>query len=119
LLPRSEISREELPAALRRLGALVDDTAFYLTAPDPKARAQLQKALPALDVITFASGSAVAGFGGAIPAGWQRPPGLLIAVIGPASASAARLAGLEPDIEAAEHTARGLADAIAAYFERT
>jgi hypothetical protein len=33
--------------------------------------------------------------------------------------SAARLAGLEPDIEAAEHTVRGLAEAIAAYFERT
>lgn len=119
LLPRSEIGREELPAALRRHGALVDDTALYLTAPDPEAPAQLLKVLPALDVITFASGSAVAGFGGAVPAGWQRPPGLLIAVIGPAAASAARLAGLEPDIEAAEHTVRGLAEAIAAYFERT
>jgi uroporphyrinogen-III synthase len=118
LLPRSEIGREDLPAILRRLGARVDDTAFYLTTPDPDAPAQLRKALKRLDVITFASGSAVAAFGGAAPAGWQRPPGLLVAVIGPAAAAAARLAGLEPDIEATEHTAGGLADAIAAYFER-
>jgi uroporphyrinogen III methyltransferase / synthase len=119
LLPRSEVGGEELPAALRRLGARVDDTAFYLTSPDPEAPVRLLKALPRLDVITFASGSALEGFRSAIPRGWRRPPGLVIAVIGPAAASAARLAGLEPDIEAAEHTARGLADAIAAYFERT
>jgi uroporphyrinogen III methyltransferase/synthase len=118
LLPRSEIGGEELPAALRGLGAVVDDIAFYMTAPDPEAAARLRRELAALDVIAFASGSAVAAFSGAVPSGWRRPPGLLIAVIGPAAASAARHAGLEPDIEAAEHTARGLAGAIAAYFER-
>jgi uroporphyrinogen III methyltransferase/synthase len=119
LLPRSEIGGGGLPAALRDLGALVDDIAFYMTAPDPDAAARLRRELPALDVVTFASGSAVAAFDAAVPGGWRRPPGLLIAVIGPAAAAAARNAGLEPDIEAAEHTARGLAAAIAAYFERT
>jgi uroporphyrinogen-III synthase len=119
LLPRSEIGREELPAALERLGALVDDVAFYLTAPDPEAQARLREELLTLDVIAFASGSAVAAFGSAVPAGWRPVPDLLIAVIGPAAASAARKAGLEPDIEAVEHTTWGLADAIAAYFERT
>jgi uroporphyrinogen III methyltransferase/synthase len=119
LLPRSEIGDEELPAALRDLGALVDDIAFYMTTPDPEAGARLGRELPTLDVISFASGSAVAAFGAAVPGGWRRPPGLLIAVIGPAAASAARNAGLDPDIEAADHTARGLAEAIAAYFERT
>jgi uroporphyrinogen-III synthase len=119
LLPRSEIGDEELPAALRDLGALVDDIAFYMTTPDPEAGARLGRELPTLDVVSFASGSAVAAFGAAVPGGWRRPPGLLIAVIGPAAASAARNAGLDPDIEAADHTARGLAEAIAAYFERT
>jgi uroporphyrinogen-III synthase len=119
LLPRSEIGRDELPAALRRIGALVEDTAFYMTVPDPEAPARLRKALVGLDLVTFASGSAVAAFAAAVPAGWRRPAGLLVAVIGPSAAAAARGAGLEPDIEATEHTAGGLARAIAAYFERT
>jgi uroporphyrinogen III methyltransferase/synthase len=119
LLPRSQIGRLDLPAALRRLGAEVDDVAFYLTAPDPEAPARLAEVLSTMDVVTFASGSAVAAFAAAVPQGWGRSPALSIAVIGPAAAAAARRAGLEPDIEAGEHTARGLADAIAAYFERT
>lgn len=118
LLPRSEVGGSALPTALRRRGAHVDDVAVYLTAPDPAAPARLAEILGELDVVTFASGSSVAGFGAAVPADWQRPDDLLVAVIGPAAASAATVAGLEPDIVASEHTARGLADAIAAYFQR-
>ena len=119
LLPRSEVGREVLPPALRRRGAQVDDVAVYLTLPDPDAPALLADVLDDLDVVTFASGSSVAGFGAAVPLGWTKPETLHVAVIGPAAASAARVAGLEPDIIAAEHTAVGLADAIAAYFQRT
>jgi uroporphyrinogen III methyltransferase/synthase len=119
LLPRSEIGRETVPAALRRRGAYVDDVAVYLTSPDPEAPARLAGVLDRIDVVSFASGSSVAGFGAAVPSGWERPPGLRIAVIGPATASAARVAGLDPDIVATDQSSEGLADAIAAYFERT
>jgi|SRR6202171_2327249 len=116
-MPRSEIGRETVPVALRSQGAYVDDVAVYLTSPDPEAPARLAEVLDGIDVVTFASGSSVAGFGAAVPSGWQRPPDMHIAVIGPATASAARVAGLDPDIVAAEQTSEGLADAIGAYFE--
>jgi uroporphyrinogen III methyltransferase/synthase len=117
LLPRSEIGRETVAAALRRRGAYVDDVAVYLTSPDPDAPARLAEVLDGLDVVSFASGSSVAGFGAAVPSGWQRPPELRIAVIGATTAGAARVAGLEPDIVADDQTSEGLADAIAAYFK--
>ncbi len=119
LLPRSEIGRQELPAALRGQGALVDDVAVYTTNLDPDAWRRLGDALPGLDAVTFASGSAVAAFVAALPAGWQRPADLVVAVIGPATASAASAAGLEPDVVAVEHTGEGLALAVAAYFVRS
>lgn len=119
LLPRAEVGREQLPAALRRRGAQVDDIAVYLTTTDPAAPARLAEVLPGLDVVTFASGSSVAGFGAAVPSGWRRPENLRVAVIGPVTAGAARVAGLDPEIVAAEQSPEGLADAIAAYFERS
>jgi uroporphyrinogen III methyltransferase/synthase len=118
LVPRSEVGGDLLPTALRRRGAHVDDVAVYITVPDPGAPRRLAEVLEELDVVTFASGSSVAGFGAAVPPEWERPPDLHVAVIGPAAASAATVAGLEPDIVASEHTSRGLADAIAAYFQR-
>ena len=118
LLPRSEAGRPELPVALRRLGAVVDDAAVYQTIPEPKAAAVLVDALTKVDVLTFASGSAVRAFISATPQGWRRPAQLLVAVIGPSTAAVAEAAGLPPDIVAAEATARGLADAVAAYFVR-
>jgi uroporphyrinogen III methyltransferase / synthase len=117
LFPRSETGRETVPAALRRRGAYVDDVAVYLTSPDPDAPARLAEVLAGLDVVSFASGSSVAGFGAAVPPGWQRPPELRVAVIGPTTAAAARVAGLDPDIVADDQTSEGLADAIGAYFE--
>lgn len=119
LLPRSEIGRPELPAMLRGEGALVDDIAFYTTSPDPEAATRLPEVMADLDVVTFASGSAVAAFRAALPAGWGRPNALVVAVIGPDTAAAAEAAGLEPDVVAAEHTAGGLASAVAAYFVRS
>ena len=118
LLPRSEVGREELPAALRDEGAVVDHVAVYTTSPNPDASSRLRETLPGLDVVTFASGSAVAAFAAAVPAAWQRPEGLVVAVIGPATAAAAAAVGMEPDVIAAEHSAGGLAGAVAAYFER-
>ena len=117
LFPRSEIGRETVPDALRRRGAYVDDVAVYLTSPDPEAPARLAEVLDGIDVVSFASGSSVAGFGAAVPSGWQRPPDLRVAVIGATTAAAARVAGLDPDIVAVEQSSEGLADAIAAYFE--
>jgi uroporphyrinogen-III synthase len=119
LLPRSEIGRETVPTALRARGAYVDDVAVYLTAPDLDAPARLAQVLDGLDVASFASGSSVAGFGAAVPSGWRRPPELRIAVIGATTARAARVAGLDPDIVAAEQSSEGLADAIAAYFQES
>jgi uroporphyrinogen III methyltransferase/synthase len=115
LLPRAQVAGEELPRRLRRAGALVEVLPLYRTVPDPAAVAAITRLLGSgLDMVTFASASAVGAFVAAAGVGFRRPTGLRVACIGPVTAAAARDAGLEPDIVADEHTSAGLAEAIRA-----
>ena len=71
-----------------------------------------------IDVVTFASPSAAINFAGALPAGDLHAlmSKAHIAAIGQTTADAVRNLGAEPDIVAKESSARGLAEAIAAYY---
>lgn len=123
LLPRGNLSRPELVEGMRRLGAEVDPVTVYCTInADLKDADEVMKRIldRQIDVVTFASPSAVNNFAGAFPASvlsdvFQRT---LVAAIGPTTAEAVRGYGVEPSIIAKESTARGLAEAIADYYRR-
>ena len=103
LIARAEQAREVLPEALRARGAQVDVLALYRTVAEPlddHARAAAQRA----DYVTFTSASAVRFFVEAA----GRPEGAKVVSIGPVTSAALREHGIEPQIEASEHTPDGL-----------
>jgi uroporphyrinogen-III synthase len=97
LLPRAWRSTPALAAGLRAAGAEVEEIILYKTiAPqlaEPRALRALQDGL--IDVITFASGSAVRGFVQLV--GGRSAERSAIACLGPTAAGAALAAGLVPD----------------------
>lgn len=120
LLPRSDMARPELPAALRAGGAQVDDVVAYRTVASggaPGLAIQIRNG--GVDAITFASGSAVRAFAAwmthatGFPALWDddahRPR---IVVIGPVTALSAAELAIPVDAVASEQNAHGLARAV-------
>lgn len=119
LLPRSDIASPELPKALRQRGACVDDIAAYRTT-SADGVASLLGAVRAngVDVVTFASGSAVREFAAAASGdpdvrGWerwsQRPR---IATIGPTTAAVARELNVPVDAVAESADPAGVVRAV-------
>ena len=120
VLARADRASPALPDVLRARGAAVEEVVAYRTVEGPPAsRAALQRALhTGLDGVTFTSGSTVRGMVALLTTMERRAATLLPAFcIGPVTANAARLAGFDPAVVAAEHTAAALADAIADYFD--
>jgi uroporphyrinogen III methyltransferase/synthase len=120
LVPRAEGARRELVRGLRALGARVDELPLYVAAPpgapEPEALRRLRAS--EVDVVTFASSSAVKNLlklleGDTAPL--KRP---LIACIGPVTARTAREADLEVGVEAKEHTIPGLVAALRDHFSQ-
>jgi uroporphyrinogen-III synthase len=115
LLPRSAQGRGEIVAALQRLGADVDDIPIYTPQPVALQEAAIAQLLQGVDVVTFASGSAVRAFAAAVAAVpglaalWTR---VTVACIGPSTAAVASELGLPVHITAQEHTAPGLVRAL-------
>ncbi len=107
LIARAEQARDVLPDALRERGAEVEILPLYRTVAEPLADDARAAALGA-DYITFTSASAVRFFVEAA----GRPDGPQIVSIGPITSDALREHGLEPDIEATEHTPDGLVAAL-------
>lgn len=115
LLPRTDIGREETPAALAAAGAIVDDVVFYRTIaaqPDPEALRALRAGV---DILTFMSPSAVEAFvallgADAVPLATRAT----VACIGPVTADAARAAGLPVHVQPATYTSEALVDALLA-----
>ena len=119
VLARGDLASEELTGVLRARGALVEDVVAYRTVEGPVAsREPLTRALARpLDGIAFTSGSTVRGLVALLDGAERRQAKLLPAFcIGPVTAAAARSVGFDPAVIAAEHTAAGLATAIADYF---
>ena len=118
LLPRANLARDLLPAALRKAGAEVTAVTAYRT-----VRADLDPGGPDIrrllregrvDVVTFTSGSSVRNFvralGGTQAADLLR--GVDVACIGPVTAEAAGKLNIATAIMPAESTVPALLDAI-------
>lgn len=116
LLPQSDIALHTLADAIRDAGGIPDEIVVYRnmpTKPDPAAIDVLRSGV---DVITFASPSAVKGFISVLDEqsidAHSLPGNPLIACIGPVTAFAAREAGLCVHVEAKEHTIAGLINTL-------
>jgi uroporphyrinogen III methyltransferase / synthase len=110
LIARAEVARDVLPDALRERGAEVEILALYRTVPEPLDEAA-RAAAGGGDYVTFTSASSVRFYVDAAGAPGEEQR---IVSIGPVTSEALREHGLEPHIEAQEHTPDGLVAALLA-----
>jgi uroporphyrinogen III methyltransferase/synthase len=110
LIARAEQARDVLPDALRDRGAEVEILALYRTVAEPLSDEARAAALGA-DYVTFTSASSVRFF---VEAAGGAVDGPRAVSIGPITSAALREAGVEPDVEAVEHTPEGLVAALVA-----
>ena len=108
LFARAAGARELLPAALREMGAAVDEIEIYRAVPDLSGLGTLRDALDAgtVDLVTFTSASTVRHFVDAL--GAERARTVRGASIGPVTSDAARALGVPIEVEAAESTIASL-----------
>tara|TARA_B100000749_G_scaffold141633_1_gene108697 strand:- start:385 stop:984 length:600 start_codon:yes stop_codon:yes gene_type:complete len=124
LLPRADLARDELPAALRDAGADVTTVTAYQTGavdfettdgPDIY-RLLLERQI---DIVTFTSGSSVRNFVTAI--GTDQAVDLLarvdVACIGPVTADAASHLGIETTIMPSDYTVPAMVRAIVRHVD--
>lgn len=110
LVPLSDRARSALKDALEVAGGAVDAVVAYATVSPPGLGDQVSAlAREGVDLVTFASPSAVENLASA--AG-ELARALPAAVIGPVTESAARAAGLDVRAVAEPSTAEGLVDAV-------
>ncbi len=123
LLPRADIGREVIAEELRSAGATVTDVVAYRTVTEdrlPESGPDVYKLLleRRIDVVTFASSSAVRSF--ARIYGPEQAADLLrqtvVAAIGPSTSEAARQLGIPVAVQPKASTIPALVDAIAAYY---
>jgi len=109
----SDVLLERLAGA----GARVDAVDAYRTIEDTRTGAELAEAVRSgrIDALTFTSPSAVRAYAeGSAEADAPVGPGpVVVAVIGRVTAAAARRAGLEVDVEPAEHSLEAMVAALA------
>ncbi|MEX1137855.1 MAG: uroporphyrinogen-III synthase [Bacteroidota bacterium] len=113
LFPKSNIARDILPEALKTRGAFVDEVIVYKTvAPAPRELDAVRNALRtgSVDVLLFFSPSAIFHFMQMIGTGHTES--LVVAVIGPTTAEAARGAGFHVSVVAKKPTAGGLIESL-------
>lgn len=121
LLPRAAEGRPELLDGLAAAGAHVTAPVAYRTvAVAPETLAPLGDALEAggLDAVAFASPSAVRSVVAALGARAPLLGRVLLGAIGPTTAAALSEAGVGAGAVPPEHTAEGLAEALAAVLAR-
>ncbi len=111
-LLRAGEANPELPHALEKLGAIVDDIAIYHTVAETEDSSGAGASLleNGADWITFTSGSTVEHFHARfdLPKLLKKFPQIKLASIGPETSKAIRALGLAPALEAKEHTTDGL-----------
>ena len=113
LVLRAREGRDVLPDGLRERGAEVDVVTLYETRPEPLSD-DARAAVVGADWVTFTAGSAVRSLVAAVGGAEALHGGPRIASIGPVTSGVLRELGLEPDLEAAEHTPGGLVQALLA-----
>ncbi len=116
LLMRAEVANPELPQALEKLGAIIDDVASYQTVAeteDPHGAAAdfLENGA---DWVTFTSASTVQHFHARfnLQELATKFPKLRWATIGPETSKALSKLGIRPSLEARSHTIPGLVQGI-------
>ncbi|MDI6821292.1 MAG: uroporphyrinogen-III synthase [Actinomycetota bacterium] len=116
LIPRAEKAREILSQGLRELGASVDVVTAYRTVIDDSHVSGVKQILSRgeIDIITFTSSSTVKNFvrlleGIDLKSMLQK---VMVACIGPITASTTQDLGLKVDVIAEEYTIEGLIKAI-------
>jgi uroporphyrinogen III methyltransferase/synthase len=117
-LLRAEVANPELPKELEALGAIVDDIGLYKTVPETEDRGGIAARLKetGADWILFTSASTVEHFQARfdLPALTKQFPQLRLASIGPETSKVLAALNLKPTVEAEEHTADGLVEALLA-----
>jgi uroporphyrinogen III methyltransferase/synthase len=117
-LLRAEVANRELPEALEALGAIVDDVACYQTVPETEDATGASALLleSGADWVAFTSGSTVEHFHARfdLPALLNKFPQIRTATIGPETSKALAALGLNPALEAKQHTIDGLVAALLA-----
>ena len=110
LLLRAREASDELPKALSEAGIAYTDAALYKTERDYRKADELNRLLPQVDYVTFASASAVKAFAAMVP----EPAKLSAKVIciGPVTERAAVKAGIPVYASAVEYTAEGMRDVL-------
>ncbi|HVM24318.1 MAG TPA: uroporphyrinogen-III synthase [Candidatus Limnocylindrales bacterium] len=119
VLARADAATPELREALEAAGALVEEVVAYRTIEGPaESRDALHVALHReIGGITFTSSSTVRGLLRlASPTDRQRARAIPAFCIGPVTAATARRSGFDVGVVAEDHTATGLADAIASHL---
>ncbi|HWP82353.1 MAG TPA: uroporphyrinogen-III synthase [Bacteroidota bacterium] len=117
LFPRSNIGKDIVPTYLREMGAIVHEIVVYKTvSPTQKDLDAVRNPLHhgEIDIATFFSPSAVRNFIQMM--GKNSLQQTVIAVIGPATASATAEVGLKATIIAKQATSESLVEAIRGYF---
>ena len=123
LLPRSDRANAELPAALRKCGALVTEVVAYRNLPPSSTdRGKVEECLKdGVDGILFYSPSAVQNFlellGSERIASFQGR--VLMVAIGPTTANALSGAGIQRIARAADTTTKAVVEALEGHLART
>jgi uroporphyrinogen III methyltransferase/synthase len=119
LLPRADIAGKLLAEGLVELGAEVDEIVAYHTIPNKKGLNTATKMLKngEIDIVTFASSSAVTNLLSILGKSSKALENPLLACIGPVTASTATKAGLKVDIVAQKHTIPGLVKSIVRHYQ--
>ena len=114
LLPRAEGARPEIVGGLEAMGARVDELTLYRSEVPAEVDAEGMQRLRAgeIDIVTFASSSAVRNLVAMLDGDVAPLRATTIAVIGPITAQAVRDAGLEPAVVAEEYSIEGLVRAL-------
>lgn len=114
LLPRAEGARETLVAGLTARGAAVDELRLYRAAVprDPDTEGLRRLRAGEIDIVTFASSSAVHNLLGMLGGDVAPLRSARIAAIGPVTSNAIREHGLPVDIQPTSYTIPALVSAI-------
>jgi uroporphyrinogen-III synthase len=114
LLVQAADAEPALAAGLVALGWSVTGVAPYHSVA-VRPGADRQRAALSADAVLFASGSAARAWAEAF--GDLTPP--IVVAIGPQTAAAAQQAGLKVTLIAADHSVKGMVDALASYLSRS
>lgn len=120
LVPRAEAARPELVQSLRAQGAEVEEIPLYSSQVPrhPDARVLERIRAGEIDVLTFASSSAVRNLAKMLGDDLSALSSATVACIGPVTAQTAERCGLHVEIVATDATISGLVDALREHWSQ-